>query len=205
MRKRSKAEEKREAIIQAAIKVFSTKGYENATMDDVAAELGSSKALIYWYWKSKSALYSELIDKCFSIYVSWLETIRDTKDSYGKKLNRYFWEMAELAKENDQLNRLVHFGSLHHSKGTGEDFSAQTNEGYRKCLGLLEEFFQEGVDCGYLRRDLDVEALAFQLLFALEGYLYMSIIDEQMSFERAVTNLWIKLILPSITSGVSTD
>ena len=44
------------SIVQAAIKVFSEKGYHGSTMDDVARELGVSKAALYQYFTSKYEL-----------------------------------------------------------------------------------------------------------------------------------------------------
>jgi TetR/AcrR family acrAB operon transcriptional repressor len=61
-RRNLKEEQRREVLIDSAIKVFSVKGYARATMNDLAADSGFSKALIYWYWDNKAALFSELID-----------------------------------------------------------------------------------------------------------------------------------------------
>lgn len=43
-------------ILDAAAKVFAARGYDGASIDDVAAELGSTKGRIYHYWSGKPAL-----------------------------------------------------------------------------------------------------------------------------------------------------
>ena len=48
------------SIVQAAIKVFAEKGYHGSTMDDVARNLGVSKAALYQYFKSKDELLREI-------------------------------------------------------------------------------------------------------------------------------------------------
>ena len=48
---------RREEIIDAAERVFFTKGIRDATMDDVAEEAELSKGTLYLYFKSKQELY----------------------------------------------------------------------------------------------------------------------------------------------------
>ncbi len=52
-----------DAIVSAASELFARKGYEAATLNDVCDSLGLSKAAIYHYFASKSALYDRVILK----------------------------------------------------------------------------------------------------------------------------------------------
>ena len=73
LRRNLKEDIRRAAIINAAVKVFSERGYDHATMDDIASEAGFSKSLTYWYWKNKASLFSELIDLCMKPYCDQLQ------------------------------------------------------------------------------------------------------------------------------------
>lgn len=53
---------RREEILGVALQVFSRKGYAAATMDDIAAAAGLSKAGIYFYYPSKEALFSAVME-----------------------------------------------------------------------------------------------------------------------------------------------
>ncbi|WP_454052796.1 TetR/AcrR family transcriptional regulator [Clostridium sp. Marseille-Q7071] len=53
----------RETILNSAIKVFSTKGYDGATMDDVAIVGGVAKGTLYYHFKSKEELFKYVIDE----------------------------------------------------------------------------------------------------------------------------------------------
>ena len=44
--------EQRRQILAAAGRVFARKGYEAAKMDDIAAEMGGSKGILYYQFKS---------------------------------------------------------------------------------------------------------------------------------------------------------
>ena len=60
-RRRLTAEERRTGILDAALAVFSERGYHAASIDDIAREAGVSKALIYEHFASKQELYADLI------------------------------------------------------------------------------------------------------------------------------------------------
>lgn len=60
---RVKTSERREAILDAATTVFKEMGFDKASMDIIAARVGSSKATIYRYFESKEVLFNELIQR----------------------------------------------------------------------------------------------------------------------------------------------
>ena len=60
-RRRLTAEERRSAILDAALTAFSRKGYHATSLDDIAGEAGVSKALIYEHFASKQELHADLI------------------------------------------------------------------------------------------------------------------------------------------------
>ena len=115
-----------------------------------------------------------------------------------KKLNQFFWDLARFYGENEQLIRIVHYGGIIGSKDEKEDFQTIMRAFTETVLGLFEQLFQQGIDSGCLRADLDVRALAFQLISSWHGYLYMSLLKDWMPIERAFVGLWLDHVLPSI-------
>lgn len=61
------SEERRAQIIETAIKVFARQGFASTRMDDVAAESGLSKGLLYWYFKSKEEIIIAIADLLFGV------------------------------------------------------------------------------------------------------------------------------------------
>ena len=190
MRRNLKEEQRREQIKQAAITVFSAKGYQTATLDDLVMEAGVSKSLLYWYWESKAALLSELIETCMAPYRDLLQKALDSEEPFEKKFEKLLWDYLALSRENDKLNRLVHFCSLHHSNKAGENFGEKVNAHYGEMLGLMEAVIDQGRESGFLRKDLDTESTAMSLLSLIEGHLYLSILGERMPLERMMVPLY---------------
>ncbi len=62
VRRRLPAAERRKLILDAALDVFATGGYQETTLDEVAERAGVSKALIYEHFSSKRDLYREILE-----------------------------------------------------------------------------------------------------------------------------------------------
>lgn len=52
-----RTEARRDAILEVAAQVFGELGFERATMNDISARVGGSKATLYGYFPSKEALF----------------------------------------------------------------------------------------------------------------------------------------------------
>jgi len=198
LRRNLKEEMRRESITRAAVKLFSTQGYEQSSMDDIVAEAGCSKSLVYWYWKNKADLFSHLIDLCMTPYLDLLNGILESRDPYLIKLNRLFWDFAELYNNNDRMNKIVHFGSLHSARQPEENFKEKVNGYYQEVLERLERIFLQGVESGHLRKDTDVSAIAYFLLASVEGHIYMSMLQDRMPVERSLVAMMSRYFLPRI-------
>jgi AcrR family transcriptional regulator len=59
---RRRAEARPDEILEAALEVFTERGFESARMEDVAKRAGLSKAGVYLYFESKEALLKALIE-----------------------------------------------------------------------------------------------------------------------------------------------
>ena len=59
-RRAREKEQRRVAILDAAKEIFSRKGYQGATMEEIAARAELSPATLYLYFNNKSELYASL-------------------------------------------------------------------------------------------------------------------------------------------------
>ncbi len=84
-----RSEETRSRIVDSAVKLFSTSGYNKASVDDICAEAGISKGAFYHHFKSKQALFLGLLD-------GWLQTIDNAIEaSKDKTAPETFMQMTE--------------------------------------------------------------------------------------------------------------
>ncbi|KQC11682.1 MAG: hypothetical protein APR62_09350 [Smithella sp. SDB] len=201
IRRNLKETERREEIINSAIKVFSLKGYDHSSMNDLAADTGYSKALIYWYWENKAALFNDLIDRCMVPYCELLQETIDSKDSFDKKLIRFLGDFVDLFNRQNLLNRLVHFGSLHNNTNKpSENFKDKVNGYYKQVLNYLEAFIRQGKNSSYVKAELETSSLALLLLLSVEGYIYMSMLEKRMPIEQVLIENLSKYFMPGVVN-----
>ncbi len=198
IRRNIKEEERRKKIKEAAVNLFSSRAYDQVSLDDLAREAGISKALLYWYWESKAALLRDLIDTCMLSYLGLLQKAVDSNAPYMEKMQLLLLESLDLFRESEQLNKVVHFCSLHTGKKSEEDFGPQVNRYYEKCMDLLGTLFRDGMAKGFIRKHLDVDAMILETLCFIEGHIYMSILGDRMPLDRALVPLFNAFIAKAI-------
>ena len=69
----AQGEQRREAILAAALEEFSARGFATARLDDVARRAGVAKGTIYLYFRDKETLFQELVRAELSPVVKALE------------------------------------------------------------------------------------------------------------------------------------
>src|SRR5262245_43254562 len=72
------------AILEAARKVFAKEGFNDATVDDIAAEAGVAKGTVYLYYGSKREIYFAAlkfgIERMYAALVEELKSVSTTED-----------------------------------------------------------------------------------------------------------------------------
>lgn len=68
-------EERRELFLETATRLFEKKGYVSTSVDDIAGELGFSKAIFYYYFDSKGDLLNEIHDRGMDLVNSMLDRL----------------------------------------------------------------------------------------------------------------------------------
>lgn len=82
-------DERRQEILEAAIKLFSEKGYDKTSISDIAAYLKISQGLCYRYFKSKEEIFEKALDEyANSIADGMIKIISSPELSIEDKLAR---------------------------------------------------------------------------------------------------------------------
>ena len=107
-RKRLTGEERRAAILDAALAVFAERGYHGSSIDDIAREGGVSKALIYEHFASKADLYAELLeDQAGQLFSALAEAISEAGRSASARLAVGFDAFYGFVEENRVAWRML--------------------------------------------------------------------------------------------------
>jgi AcrR family transcriptional regulator len=96
--KQEKGQKTRQEILAAAASVFIAKGYEGASISDIAAQKSMNQSLIYHYFKDKKALWQEVKKWVLADFLGLCQTTADSP------LNRkeFFTHLAQQVRYLDQ-------------------------------------------------------------------------------------------------------
>lgn len=144
-------------IIQAAIKIFYDKGYHGATMDEIAEDVGVSKATLYTYFKNKEDILK-------AIWVSSNQTLIGLQKSFeGRDYQEVLEELYRMISESPGLHLSFEVTAL---SSHNENIKKINKQLYDEKLKMLKSFLQDQQDKGTIRDDLNPDVLA-QILTAL--------------------------------------
>jgi len=76
-KRREASEQRRQAILDAALEVFSVDGFAAARLDDVAAKAGVAKGTIYLFFKDKENLFEQILINALRPVLGKAQTIAD--------------------------------------------------------------------------------------------------------------------------------
>ncbi len=97
--------EKRDLILDAALDVFSQHGFRGATIDQIAEAAGMSKPNLLYYFRSKEAIYEELIHGLLDVWLAPLREIDHVGDPL-QELRAYIRRKLEMARDFPRESRL---------------------------------------------------------------------------------------------------
>ena len=159
-------EERRQQILEAALAVFSQKGYHATNVSDVAAQAGVSQGTIYWYFDSKDELFQAAILFAFTNFGEGaLAPLMECTTATDKllALARSMEDFADVAEGLFMLF-LGYWAS-----------SDRREESAMLWIDLLEQYkdfvvavIEEGIGSGEFK-PVDAESLAWALLAAYDG------------------------------------
>ena len=99
---RAERRDARAAFLRAAAAVFSERGFQDASVEDIADRAGYSKGAIYWHFESKDdlflALLEERLERPTREMIELLESAPPEQDM-GPEASRRFIELLESERE----------------------------------------------------------------------------------------------------------
>ncbi len=167
-----RSEETRSRIFESAIKLFSKRGYNKASVDDICAGAGISKGAFYHHFESKQALFLALLD-------NWLQTIDDAiQASKDKTAPETFMQMTEafpymFETANESLPMLLEFW-LQASRD--KKIWEATIAPYRRYHKYFTSLIKKGVEEGSFA-EVDPELASRIIVATAMGLLLQSLFD----------------------------
>jgi AcrR family transcriptional regulator len=149
-RKEKEKERRRQQIMVAAKRVFSTRGFSRATMEDIAREAELSPGTLYLYFKNKEELYASLSLRVLQYLLIRLEHVsRDRSRPAEEKLESLGDALYDVyAFDPLTIINMFHLQSSETLKNLSADLMAEIKRLSKKAIGIITSLFEEGIDAG---------------------------------------------------------
>jgi len=155
---------RRESIIQAAIEVFSKKGFHAAGISEIAKRAGVADGTIYQYFKNKEDLF-------FSIPVEKTKEFRSKVELHLEgitgalcRLRKFVWYFLYFFKTNPEYGRLL----MLEMRVSKSFVRTKTYDFLKQSVSSVMVIIAEGQKEGVIRTDVNIYLLRHLILGILE-------------------------------------
>ncbi|CAN5401082.1 hypothetical protein BH11CYA1_BH11CYA1_04470 [soil metagenome] len=98
-----KGAKRQQSLIDAATRLFTSKGFAGTTIDDIVEEADVAKVTFYAYFKSKEEIALTIKRQCFEECVAYTETLLAKKLTCEEMLKAIIVDIADWTEENWRL------------------------------------------------------------------------------------------------------
>ncbi|EHB46484.1 MULTISPECIES: TetR/AcrR family transcriptional regulator [Paenibacillus] len=183
-----KGEETKQSILEHGLRLFSSKGYEETSLKDIASCVNIKTPSIYAYFSSKDELFEKIVDFVIDDYVKFIEHQASTMESLSikdqlynllEKLNKYYYM-------NDRGIFLKRYGVFPPEKFKEHIFqnNSMVESEIRKLIYTILDAKSED------HKFIDRETIATSFICLLDGMLFYLMNCSYEEYERRLESTW---------------
>jgi AcrR family transcriptional regulator len=152
------AQRSRQELLQVAIEEFAAHGLAGARVDAIAERTRTSKAMIYYHFGSKEAMYGEVLAHVYALIGASEQTLAlDDEASAEKMLTRFVEHTFDFHENNPVFSRIIHIENTNHSAALR--LSPQVKNLNRPVIDILTRILHKGVAAQQFRDDIEAVEL----------------------------------------------
>lgn len=145
-------DDRRERILRAAIAEFSQHGLAGARTDAIAAGAGVNKALLYYYFRSKTELYDAALEASAAQMLGSALRSLDHEGSPGERLLRTALNHFDRIASQQEYRQIIHQEMARLRESGGEAVPAPLEKIFSVLMRKMRRVLAEGMKTGELIR-----------------------------------------------------
>lgn len=170
----------RNAIFQAAATAFSSRGFDGVGVDEIAERAQVNKAMIYYHFADKLALYRAVVADMLSAIAATATAIAESSDPPVAKLDRFIENFVIHADSRPWFPTMM----LREISEGAPHLDLDTFAHMRRVLGAFARILAEGAGAGTFRPVHPVLAYT-----SVVGPLLMNAARERMAAQHRASEL----------------
>jgi len=148
---RGRPEESRAAILKAAVAEFAEHGIAGARTDAIARAAQVNKALLYYYFKDKHALYEAVLDHVFSGLRDRVMPVLESELPPRQKILEYLGAYFDYIAANPRFPRVVQAEWMRSGAKGSAPMQRVAKKYFRPIFEKIAEVLREGIGAGEFR------------------------------------------------------
>ncbi len=151
----------RKTIIDAAVEVFAQKGYEKATVDEIAARAQVAKGTVFYSFKSKEDIFFAIIEYGTRTFTEFVQSRSSQGANANERLDMAYQAAFEFFEQYNSFCTVL-VSELWRIQSKWNYEPTDLLDAYKR---QMEDIFEEGQQLGEFRDDFSAEDLGLIVFF----------------------------------------
>jgi AcrR family transcriptional regulator len=188
----------RDLILESAAQVFCKKGYNGATMSDIAKAVGLQKPTLYHHFGSKQEILAELLDRAMTIVTENMAQVMQQDFPPDEKIKIAMRTYLQVLCEQPDLSSVL----LLEYRSLEKDLYKRHIHNRDKFEKMWRDLVKQGIDSGQLRSE-SVSMTVWALLGVMNWTITWYRPDGKLSAGE-ISDLFSSLFLNGLSSNKKT-
>jgi len=190
-RKEREKELRRESIVDAAERIFFNKGFEHATMNNVAEEAEFSKGALYLYFHSKNELYMAILQRSLLILKNKMTKLLNNNTLSGIEK---FAKIADIFitfsyEHPNHYNSLLSYREHRENCPASGSILQSTIEENKNMNKIFSDLIKQGQTDNAIKKNIDADMLSLAIWGNFTGIMPNSILLDRSNLDFNPENI----------------
>ncbi len=197
--KLKKSEKKKKIILEAAIRVFARKGFDNTRISDIAREAKVAYGLVYHYYKGKDKILHVIFTETWNIFLKVLEEIfSDDTITFKEKIYNLVSFLINSYVNFPELIEVIIIEVIHSNRIKRKEYL----KGFMKSFLIVEKALKEHSERNEIKKDINLRLTTIMIFGSLEmifsGFALKGLAIEDFENEDELKEKIVDLVMKGI-------
>jgi TetR/AcrR family fatty acid metabolism transcriptional regulator len=166
--------DKRELILDAALKTFVKRGYNDTKVAEIAAEANVAEGTLYNYFSSKEEILLALFDEKWKMIIENIKSKISTIENPNDKLKAIFMTIINMLRKDRYLAEIF----LIDMKQSNLFLNNYTINRVLEFINIIEDILKEGKQKGIYKKNLNTKVAKMVIFGSAQGILMSWLLSE---------------------------
>lgn len=174
----------RDKILDAALGIFSAKGYHDTRMDEIVSQSGTSKGSIYFHFPNKQRLFLALVDQFANLLERRVTEAIENEDKGIARVRAALEAIVETFGKYRRPAKLL----LIQAVGLGAPFEQKRQASNDRFARLISGYLEEAIGVGDIE-PVDIDVVSYAWMGAINAIIIRWVYTGEPEPQRIVESL----------------